>query len=280
MRSLIGKNMALGKMSDSNALLQARKEFDNWVLEQSPDAFAAGNASKQTAAAKAVRDSITELIISKNPHVNVAESLNMQSKLFGILDTLRKKVPAEANNRIGRAWQKISGLPGFRSKLNSVLSVATGTGVLGATAVFAPAISVGLGGALVVTLAGKALSSAQAKTALSFMLKEVDNTIQSSKVARDIIALQLSKKTIEELISTMDMQDQQNPNAVQSQIPSGQPAVVAPLLAPARTPPLPGPVAQTSPQDMPFNALQGTGIAQALRPQEAYRQAMTGIGGR
>jgi len=219
------------------------------------------------------------LIISKNPNVKVAESFDMQSKLFGVLNTLKPKVPAEANNRIGRAWQKISVLPGFKSKLNTVLGFATGTGVLGATAVFAPAISYGLGGALVITYAGKALSSAQAKTALSFMLKEVDNTILTSKVARDIIALQLSKKTIEELISTMDMQDQQNPNAVQSQIPSGQPAVVAPLLAPA-TPPLPVPVAQTSPQDMPFNALQGTGIAQALRPQEAYRQAMTGIGGR
>jgi hypothetical protein len=75
------------------------------------------------------------------------------------------------------------------------------------------------------------------------------------------------------------MQDQQNPNAVQSQTPSGQPAFVAPLAAPV-TQPLPGPVAQTSPQDMPFNALQGTGIAQVLRPQDAYRQAMTGIGGR
>ena len=279
MRSLIGKNMALGKMSDSNALLQARKEFDDWVLEQSPDAFAAGNASKQTAAAKAVRDNITQLIISKNPHVKVAESLNMQSKLFGILDTLAEKVPGEANDRIGRAWQKISGVPGFRSKLINVVSLATGSGLLGAAAFLSPVISIGLGGIIAVTLAGKTLGSSQAKTYLSFMLKEVDNTIQSSKVARDIIALQLSKKTIEELISTMDMQDQQNPNAVQSQIPSGQPAVVAPLLAPA-TPPLPGPVAQASPQDMPFNALQGTGIAQALRPQEAYRQAMTGIGGR
>jgi hypothetical protein len=280
MRSLIDKNMALGTMSDSNALLQARKEFDDWVLEQNPDAFAKGNASKQTAAAKAVRDSITDLIIGKNPHVNVAESLNMQSKLFGILDTLAKKVPGEANTNIGRAWQKISKLSGFRNKLSTVLGVATGSGMLGATYYFAPAISVGLGGALVVTLAGKALSSVTGKKYLSFMLKEIDDTILTSKVARDIIALQLSKKTIEELISTMDMQDQQNPNAVQSQIPSGQPAVVAPLLAPARTPPLPGPVAQTSPQDMPFNVMQGTGISQVLRPQEAHRQATTGIGGR
>jgi len=192
---------------------------------------------------------------------------------------LAKKVPGEANTNIGRAWQKISKLSGFRDKLSTVLGIATGSGMLGATYYFAPAISVGLGGALVVTLAGKALSSVTGKKYLSFMLKEIDDTILTSKVARDIIALQLSKKTIEELISTMDMQDQQNPNAVQSQTPSGQPAVVAPLLAPAR-PPLPGPVAQTSPQDMPFNALQGTGIAQALRPQEAYRQAMTGIGGR
>ena len=279
MRSLIGKNMALGKMSDSNALLQARKEFDDWVLEQNPDAFAKGNASKQTAAAKAVRDNITQLIISKNPHVKVAESLNMQSKLFGILDTLAEKVPGEANDRIGRAWQKISVLPGFKSKLIAVGSALTGTGLLSAAGFLSPIISVGIGGVVALSFGGKILTSSQAKTALSFMLKEVDNTILTSKVARDIVALQLSKKTIEELISTMDMQDQQNPNAVQSQIPSGQPAVVAPLAAPA-TPPLPGPVAQASPQDMPFNVMQGTGIAQLLRPQEAYRQAMTGIGGR
>jgi hypothetical protein len=31
---------------------------------------------------------------------------------------------------------------------------------------------------------------------------------------------------------------------------------------------------------LPFNALQGTGIAAVLRPQEAHKQAMTGIGGR
>ena len=279
MRRLIGKNMALGTMSDSGALFQARKEFDQWALDQNPDAFATGNASKQTAAAKAVRDSIHELIISKNPHIDIASSLDMQSKLFGVLSVLYSKGGSVATTNIGRAWQKISVLPGFRNKLSSVLGVATGSGMLGATYYFAPAISIGLAGAITLAIAGKTLGSAQAKTVLSFMLKEVDKTIQSSKVARDIVALQLSKKTIEELINTMDTQDQENPNAVQSQVPSGQPVFISPL-APVSTPPLPGPVAQASPQDMPFNVMQGTGIAQALRPQEAYRQAMTGIGGR
>jgi hypothetical protein len=279
MNQFITKYKTLGTMSDSNVLLAARKDFDKWAIKQNKNAFNTVGASKTADAIINVRDSITDLIINKNPHVNVAESLDKQAKLYGILDTLAEKVPDEANNRIGRAWQKISGLPGVRSKLNSILGIATGSGVLGATAIFAPAISIGLGGIAALTIAGKALSSAQAKTVLSFMLKELDKPIRSSKVARDIVALQLSKKTMEELINTIDMQDQQNPNAVQSQIPSGQPAFVAPLAAPV-TQPLPGPVAQTSPQDMPFNALQGTGIAQALRPQEAYRQAMTGIGGR
>ena len=279
MRRLIGENMALGTMSDSGALFQARKEFDQWALKQNPDAFATGNASKQTAAAKAVRDSIHELIISKNPHIDIASSLDMQSKLYGVLSVLHSKGGSVATTSIGRAWQKISVLPGFRNKLSSVLGVATGSGMLGATYYFAPAISVGLAGAITLTLAGKALSSIQAKKYLSFMLKELDKPIQSSKVARDIVALQLSKKTIEELINTMDTQDQENPNAVQSQVPSGQPVFISPL-APVSTPPLPGPVAQASPQDMPFNVMQGTGIAQALRPQEAHRLAMPGIGGR
>jgi len=278
MRALITEKMALGTMSDSNALLAARKEFDSWAKSFKNDIYE-GGATKAEDAARQVRESINELIVSKNPNINVASSLDEQAKLFGALEIIDTKIAGEANNSLGRAWQKISGVPGFRSKLINVVSLATGSGLLGAAAFLSPVISVGLGGIVAVTLAGKTLGSSQAKTYLSFMLKEVDNTIQSSKVARDIVALQLSKKTIEELISTMDMQDQQNPNAVQSQIPSGQPAVVAPL-APARTPPLPGPVAQASPQDMPFNALQGTGIAQALRPQEAYRQAMTGIGGR
>jgi hypothetical protein len=279
MNELITKYKTLGTMSDSNALLAARKEFDQWAIKQNKNAFNTVEASKTADAIINVRDSINDLIISKNPHVNVAESFAMQSKLFGILDTLAEKVPAEANNRIGRAWQKISILPGFRNKLSSVLGLATGSGMLGATYYFAPAISIGLFGALSVTVAGKLLNSATAKTYLSFMLKEIDDTILTSKVARDIVALQLSKKTIEELINTMDTQDQQNPNAVQSQVPSGQPVFISPL-APVSTPPLPGPVAQASPQDMPFNVMQGTGIAQALRPQEAYRQAMTGIGGR
>jgi len=278
MRALITEKMALGTMSDSNALLAARKEFDSWATSFKNDIFE-GGATKAEDAARQVRESINELIASKNPNVDVNGSLNKQAKLFAASDILLPKVGPEATNVIGRTWQKISGLPGVRSKLNSILGIATGSGVLGATAIFAPAISIGLGGVAALTIAGKALSSAQAKTVLSFMLKELDKPIRSSKVARDIVALQLSKKTIEELINTIDMQDQQNPNAVQSQIPSGQPAFVAPLAAPV-TQPLPGPVAQTSPQDMPFNALQGTGIAQALRPQEAYRQAMTGIGGR
>jgi hypothetical protein len=284
MRLFIGRNMALGTMSDSNALLQARKEFDTWVLDQSPDAFAAGNASKQTAAAKAVRDNIQDLVISKNPHVDVAGSLNMQSKLFGILDTLAAKVPVEANTNIGRAWQKISGLPGFKSKLIAAGGLLTGTGLLGASGFLSPIISVGIGGTFILSFGKKMLTSPEAKTTLSFMLKEIDKTVQSSRSARDIVALQLSKKTIGELINTIDMQDQKNPNAVQSQLPSGQPAVASPtplIMRPPVTPPLPGPVAQSTPQDMPFNALQnGPGIAAVLRPQQAYRQAMTGIGGR
>ena len=278
MRELITKQIDLGTMSNSNALLAARKEFDSWAKSFKNDIYE-GGATKAEDAARQVRESINELIVSKNPNINVASSLDEQAKLFGALEIIDTKIAGEANNSLGRAWQKISGVPGFRSKLINVVSLATGSGLLGAAAFLSPVISAGLGGALAVTFAGKALSSVQAKTYLSFMLKEVDNTILTSKVARDIIALQLSKKTIEELISTMDMQDQQNPNAVQSQIPSGQPAFLAPLAAPAR-PPLPGPVAQTSPQDMPFNVMQGTGISQVLRPQEAHRQATTGIGGR
>ena len=260
-------------VSDSVAMIRARKQFDFEIKKAGgPDALNKEQNSVLSRSAKEIRNATHELLIAANPDIGIRQSLNIQHRLYQAGDELAEKAYEETISKFGKAMQVVNDILPVKYKLAATL------GIVGASSATLPALAV-VGGVYGVYLGKQLVTGPAAKQALAKVLLASDRAIAATNNAKEIIALQAGKQTIEELISTMDMQDQQNPNAVQSQIPSGQPAFLAPL-APVRTPPLPGPVAQASPQDMPFNALQGTGIAQALRPQEAYRQAMTGIGGR
>jgi hypothetical protein len=260
-------------VSDSVAMLRARKLFDNEIKNAGgPDALNPEQNSVLSRSAKEIRNATHELLIAANPDIGIRQSLNIQHRLYQAGDELAEKAYQETISKFGKAMQVVNDILPVKYKLAATL------GIVGATSSTIPVLAA-VGGVYGIYLGSRFVTGPAAKEALAKVLLASDRAIAATKNAKEIIALQAGKQTIEELISTIDMQDQQNLNAVQSQIPSGQPAFVAPLAAPV-TPPLPGPVAQTSPQDMPFNALQGTGIAQALRPQEAYRQAMTGIGGR
>lgn len=260
-------------VSDSVAMLRARKQFDFEITKAAgPSAYRTESQSILIQSARAVRNATNEILIAANPDIAIKKSLNEQHRLYQARDVLAEKAYEETLGKFGKVMQVVNDILPVKYKLAATL------GIVGVSSATLPVLSM-VGGVYGVYLGSRLVTGPAAKEALAKVLLASDRAIAATSNAKDIIALQAGKQYIEELISTMDMQDQQNPNAVQSQIPSGQPAFLAPL-APVRTPPLPGPVAQASPQDMPFNVMQGTGIAQLLRPQEAYRQAMTGIGGR
>jgi len=84
--------MEIAKNKDGNlqSLLDARKEFDNWVQNEYPRVFdESGNAVNQLV--RNIRTAANDFIAQRAPDIAVKDSLKKQNLLYDALDVLKEK---------------------------------------------------------------------------------------------------------------------------------------------------------------------------------------------
>lgn len=144
--------------STAAGVLQARKDFDNWVRTQAPKFFDANYENMKTEVVREIRTAANNLVESKVP--GVKDSLAKQNKLYDVLDNMRPKAEKEANNAIMRTIQRVEdyspvSVKSEFGKSSSVRDIVKGglataaTGVKAAhQALTGPSLKIGAGHAL------------------------------------------------------------------------------------------------------------------------------------
>lgn len=160
-----------------SGLLQARKDYDQWVLSQKPAAFDAKAENAFTIANREIRKSMTNLLDEYAPNAKVKESLGKQSALYDAMENIAPKAADEANTAIGRALQRVGKVLGTKNKIIQGIAAGVGIGGLGAAATFAPAVA-GLGiPAYVLYRAGKFVMSPELRVNIGKLLETAGSVI-------------------------------------------------------------------------------------------------------
>lgn len=169
-------NAAAGKGS---ALLQVRKDFDQWVRLQKGDAA----FEKQNAfgvANREIRQTINTFLDERIENVGVKESLSKQSALFDAMENITPKAAKEANTAVVRAFTRAAEAVGIKNKFVQQIATIAGIGGLGAAATFAPAVAVGLGATLLVLKGKNFVLNPKLRTALGKFLQNIDKKINAT----------------------------------------------------------------------------------------------------
>lgn len=134
-----------------SGLLQARKQFDNFLSDAKTNAFDPATQSAFSVAGTAVRNAANQFIAQSVPSADVAASLAKQSSLYRALENIAPKAAAEAPTAIGRLGQKLDSLVPVKTALIKGAGVGATALGLGAGAIAAPgatAAILGTGSAL------------------------------------------------------------------------------------------------------------------------------------
>lgn len=161
----------------ASGLLQARKDYDNWVISQRPKAFDAKADNAFTIANREVRNTLNTLLDEKAPNVGVKESLRNQSELFRARDIVEDKAANEAKTRVGRALEKIGEKIGAKNK---AVQTAAGLGLVSAPIVaasFALPLTLIGGTGYLTYRAGKFIVSPEVRKTIGNALKKAGNKI-------------------------------------------------------------------------------------------------------
>ncbi len=156
----------------ATGLLQARKEYDQWVLDQKPKAFDAKAENAFSLANRSIRDALNTTLDENATNLGVKDSLKKQSALYRAMDNVAPKAAEEANTVFGRSLQRIGKELGTRNKLVQTLAAATGVGVFGAAATFAMPLTIASGAAFLTYRAGKLLMKPGVRLAIAKLLKD------------------------------------------------------------------------------------------------------------
>lgn len=184
----------------SLGLLNARKEFDQYVSRQKPKILDPATENAASIAVKEVRQSINNLIASKNPQVAVRDSLSRQSSMYTALDNIGKKAADEGANAIARISQGIDRILGQRSKVMNVMGLAAGVGTFAVYNAYAAQVS-----ALAYTLAGmyaggKFFMSPQFRKSIAATIRQADKAIKKATDPDTIKSLRADRALVVEML--------------------------------------------------------------------------------
>ena len=169
---LVGaKKFVESNKATGSGLLEARKQFDNWVKTQKPKVFDARSENAFTIANDRIRQTLNAILDEKAVNLGIKDSFAKQSSLFTAMSNIGPKAALEANAPLFRVLDKWGKVIGYKSRTVQLLAAAVGIGGLGAAATFAPAVAV-LGGVGFITYkAGKLVMSPQVRIALGKLLQ-------------------------------------------------------------------------------------------------------------
>ena len=181
-------------------LLQVRKDFDTWVVDQGREQLFDPNVQNGLSAAISdIRQATNSFIDARVPSVGVRESLRAQFALNRVVDTLKVRAQGEANNAVLRTMKKAVKVLTIRGELNQTAALLFGVGGMGAAAMFAPYITA-LGGLTAATYVGSRLVMAPGgRKALGSVLKMIDEMTLKVSDPAVLRELRLDKATITEL---------------------------------------------------------------------------------
>lgn len=163
-----------------SGLLQARKDFDSWVLSQKPKAFDAATDNAFSIANRQIRHAFNDLLDEKAPTLGIKQSLAKQSALYDAMDTLVPKAATEADSAIGRSLQRVGQVLGTKNKVVQAVAAAAGIGGLGAAATFAPIVAgVGIPTYLLYK-GGQLVLKPAVRTKLGELLKTHDSALSTA----------------------------------------------------------------------------------------------------
>ena len=194
------KNIVNNHPPTSLGLLNARKEFDQYVSRQKPKILDPATENAASIAVKEVRQSLNNLIASKNPQVAVRDSLSRQSSMYTALDNIGKKAADEGANAIARMSQSIDRILGQRSKIMNVLGLAAGIGTFAVYTAYASQVS-----ALAYTLAGmygggKFFMSPQFRKSIAATIRQADKAIKKATDPDTIKSLRADRALVVEML--------------------------------------------------------------------------------
>lgn len=186
---MYGKARELILESDGTAqgILQARRDFDQWVRRQKGNVFDSDLETALTVANKEIRDGINDAV-EKAAGPKVRTLLDKQHKLLSASDTLDAKTWKEANTRIGRLKQKIEGVTGMKYPTTPLAAGAT-VAAGGAFAAGYPMVAAALGGVGGGILLIKALKSPRGPKLLGELMELMDTYPQLSPEINAIIQM-------------------------------------------------------------------------------------------
>jgi len=188
-----------------SGILQARKDFDNWVERQKgTNIFDPKNENALSTAIREVRQTANDFLDRGAKDVGVKESLARQSNLFRALDNIKPKAAKEANNAVVRAWQNVARILPLRGEFNQTLAIAFGIGGLGAAAKFAPFFTKLVVASLFLYGAGRVIMGPGTKKALAKLLEGVDKAIRTTKDANIASQLRADKALLLEILQTAE----------------------------------------------------------------------------
>ena len=184
----------------SLGLLTERKEFDQYVSRQKPKILDPATENAASIAVKEVRQSLNNLIASKNPQVAVRDSLSRQSSMYTALDNIGKKAADEGANAIARISQSIDRILGQRSKVMNVMGLAAGVGTFAVYNAYASQVS-----ALAYTLAGmyaggKFFMSPQFRKSIAATIRQADKAIKKATDPDTIKSLRADRALVVEML--------------------------------------------------------------------------------
>lgn len=163
-----------------SGLLQARKDYDQWVLDQKPKAFDAKAENAFTLANRAIRETLNTVLDDNATNLGVKDSLKKQSAIYRAMDNVAEKAAEEANTVFGRSLQRIGQALGTRNKLVQTLAAATGVGVFGAATTFAMPLTLLTGAGFLIYRGGKLVMKPGVRIAIGKLLKESGTLIDAT----------------------------------------------------------------------------------------------------
>ena len=186
--------------STPSGLLNARREFDAALLNKMPTVFDAQKQTIFSESSKLVRNTLNSMINEKVPSAYVKQSLAKQSNLYSARDMLAPIATKQNRTGLGRLYQNLSRVIGFKMDLNRIMAV------LGATSAFAVSsylLGGFTGGLAIGGLAygtSRLLTSPKTKKAVGQLIKYTNEAIQTSTNPQMIKQLRADRAFLQDLL--------------------------------------------------------------------------------
>jgi hypothetical protein len=209
-QKLLNKAKEIVSKNDSSlsGLLQARKDFDAYILNRRPTALDPKTENAMSASVREIRNTLNGFIEQRVPDGKFKESLRKQNNLLTAADNIAPKAYLQKNTAIERTMQKLSKIGTFREKMGVTLYLAT----LGGSAFTLPALTpyIAAGGAAYGV--GKGITSAAATQARGEIIKAMDDLIPRTTDAKALKELRADRAVLVSAFEEMSSEAEGDPN--------------------------------------------------------------------